>query len=77
VADPVGIDEYITLRRASRLCGISSATLRVQANKGTLRAVRVGGGLLTTWRWLYEYLESRDAASRPTNPLPADYQAPE
>jgi hypothetical protein len=77
MADPVGIDDYMSLRRASKLCGISSATLRAQANKGTLRTKRVGNDLCTTWRWLYEYLESRDATRKQSAPLPPDYQAPE
>jgi hypothetical protein len=70
-------DGYISLRRASKLCGISSGTLRVHANKGMLRHVRIGGDLRTTRRWLHEYLSTRDETRQQVAPLPADDQAPQ
>jgi hypothetical protein len=71
-------DTYITLRRASQLSGVSSGTLRVQANKGKLHTVRLGHDLLTTRRWLHAYLMEASERDRGRRlPLPADYQAPE
>ena len=73
-----GPDEYIALARAGQLAGVAPGTLRNQALAGKLRTVKLAHDLLTTRRWLHEYLESRDDSrgAKPA-PLPADYQAPD
>lgn len=53
------IDEFIDLRAASRLSGIASVTLRAQAEKGRLWAMRLGGRWVTTKERLQHYLDSR------------------
>jgi hypothetical protein len=73
-----GPDEYISLKRAGALSGVRPTTLRVQALAGKLRTVKLARDLLTTRRWLHEYLmaaDERDKGAR--KPLPPDYQAPE
>ena len=73
-----GADEHITLKRASDLSGLSTETLRVQANAGKLRTVKLGRDHLTTRRWLHHYLteaSERDKGNR--KPLPEGYAAPE
>jgi len=54
-----GVDEYIDLRTASKLSGIAPVTLRAQAVKGRLHAVRLGGHWVTTRGHLQRYLDSR------------------
>ena len=53
------IDEFIDLRTASKLSGIASVTLRTQAEKGRLWAIRLGGKWVTTRERLQQYLDSR------------------
>jgi hypothetical protein len=76
------VDQYITLERAAQLSGLSVWTLRNQARSrrsqpARLQAVKLGHDLLTTRRWLHEYLTTRDETRQQAAPLPADYQAPE
>jgi len=71
-------DEYITLKRAARLSGLSTETLRVQANAGKLTTVKLGRDHLTNRRWLHQYLQAADAAQGgQRKPLPADYVIPD
>ncbi len=53
------IDEFLPLREASRLSGIAPVTLRTQAEKGRLWALRLGGQWVTTRERLQQYLDSR------------------
>jgi uncharacterized protein YuzE len=53
------IDEFIDLRTASKLAGIAPVTLRTQAEKGRLWAIRLGGQWVTTRERLQQYLDSR------------------
>jgi uncharacterized protein YuzE len=53
------VDELIDLRRASELSGIAPVTLRTQAEKGRLWAIRLGGQWVTTAERLQQYLDSR------------------
>lgn len=71
-------DQWISLARAAVLAGLSPKTLRHQAVAGKLKTVQPARDLLTTRRWLHEYLLSRDDSrgAQPA-PLPAGYVAPE
>ena len=53
------VDELIDLRQASKLAGIAPVTLRTQAEKGRLWAVRLGGQWVTSRERLQQYLDSR------------------
>ena len=53
-ADP--LDEVLTLAEAARLSGISAHTLAQQADKGKLRARKMGHTWITTKTWLDAYL---------------------
>jgi len=53
------VDEFLDLRRASELAGIAPVTLRTQAEKGRLWAIRLGGQWVTTRERLHQYLDSR------------------
>lgn len=53
------VDEFIDLRTASQLTGIAPVTLRTQARKGRLWAIRLGGLWVTTRERLQHYLDSR------------------
>lgn len=53
------VDEFIDLRKASELSGIAPVTLRTQAEKGRLWAVRLGGQWVTTRERLQQYMDSR------------------
>jgi uncharacterized protein YuzE len=57
------VDEFIDLKTASTLTGIAPVTLRTQAEKGRLWAIRLGGQWVTTRERLQQYLDSR--AKRP------------
>ena len=73
-----GADEYISIPRAALLAGLAPATLRSQATrrKRSLRTTRIAGrGVVTTRRWLHEYLAQRDPRGS-RHPLPASYIAP-
>jgi uncharacterized protein YuzE len=61
------IDEFIDLRQASQLAGIAPVTLRAQAEKGRLWAIRLGGQWVTTRERLQQYLDSRVKTSKSTN----------
>lgn len=53
------LDEFIDLKAASRLSGIAPVTLRTQAEKGRLWAIKLGGQWVTTKERLQQYLDSR------------------
>ena len=53
------VDEFIDLRTASRSAKIAVVTLRTQAEKGRLWAIRLGGQWVTTRERLQQYLDSR------------------
>lgn len=53
------VDEFIDLRTASRLASIAPVTLRTQAEKGRLWAIRLGGQWVTTRERLQQYIDSR------------------
>ncbi len=53
------LDEFIDLKTASRLSGIAPVTLRAQAEKGRLWAIKLGGQWVTTKERLQQYLDSR------------------
>ena len=53
------VDEFIDLKKASQLAGIAPVTLRTQAEKGRLWAIRLGGQWVTTRERLQQYLDSR------------------
>ncbi|MBA7541220.1 hypothetical protein ES705_33527 [subsurface metagenome] len=58
------VDEFIDLKMASRLAGIAPVTLRTQAEKGRLWAIRLGGQWVTTRERLQHYLDSRAKNTR-------------
>jgi uncharacterized protein YuzE len=53
------IDEFIDLKTASSITGLAPVTLRTQAEKGRLWAIRLGGQWVTTRERLQQYLDSR------------------
>lgn len=53
------VDEFIDLKTASRLSDIAAVTLRAQAEKGRLWAMRLGGQWVTTRERLQQYIDSR------------------
>ena len=61
------IDEFIDLRMASKLAEIAPVTLRIQAEKGRLWAVRLGGRWVTTRERLQQYLDSRANKGKSAN----------
>ena len=61
------IDEFIDLRMASKLAEIAQVTLRTQAEKGRLWAVRLGGRWVTTRERLQQYLDSRANKGKSAN----------
>jgi len=61
------LDEFIDLRMASKLASIAPVTLRTQAEKGRLWAIRLGGKWVTTRERLQQYLDSRAKLSKSTN----------
>ena len=54
------LDEFIDLKTASRLSGIAPVTLRTQAERGKLWAIKLGGQWVTTRERLQQYLDSRN-----------------
>jgi hypothetical protein len=50
------LDEVISLAEASRLSGLAPHTLTLQAEKGKLRARKLGHTWITTRHWLDVYL---------------------
>jgi len=61
------VDEFIDLRTASRLATIAAVTLRTQAEKGRLWAIRLGGQWVTTRERLQQYLDSRFKTGKSAN----------
>jgi len=53
------VDEFIDLRTASEISTIAPVTLRTQAEKGRLWAIRLGGQWVTTRDRLQQYIDSR------------------
>ena len=53
------VDEFIDLKMASKLAAIAPVTLRTQAEKGKLWALRLGGQWVTTRERLQQYLDGR------------------
>ena len=53
------LDELIDLKSASRISGIAPVTLRTQAQRGRLWALRLAGQWLTTRERLQQYMDSR------------------
>jgi uncharacterized protein YuzE len=58
------VDEFIDLKMASKLAGIAPVTLRTQAEKGRLWALRLGGQWVTTRERLQQYIDSRSRKAR-------------
>jgi uncharacterized protein YuzE len=53
------VDEFVDLATASNLSGIAPVTLRAQAGKGKLWAIKLGTRWMTTRERLQQYLDSR------------------
>jgi hypothetical protein len=65
-------DDYITLRQATEIAGLSDpAVPRVAIHRGTLQAVKRGRDWFTTREWLDDYLTGR-GARRKRQPSPTD-----
>ena len=60
------VDEFIDLRTASKLATIAPVTLRTQAEKGRLWAIRLGGQWVTTRERLQQYIDSRMRKAKAT-----------
>jgi uncharacterized protein YuzE len=60
-------DEFIDLRTASKSAAIAPVTLRTQAEKSRLWAIRLGGQWMTTRERLQQYMDSRAKTGKPTN----------
>ncbi len=58
------IDEFIDLKTASQLAGIAPVTLRTQAEKGKLWALRLAGQWVTTRERLQQYIDSRSRKAK-------------
>jgi uncharacterized protein YuzE len=58
------IDEFIDLKTASQVAGIAPVTLRTQAEKGRLWAMRLAGQWVTTRERLQQYIDSRSRSAR-------------
>ena len=53
------VDEFIDLNTASKIAGIAPVTLRTQAEKGRLWALKLAGHWVTTRERLQQYVDSR------------------
>lgn len=53
------VDELIDLKRASALSSIAAVTLRTQAERGRLWAMKLGGQWVTSRERLQQYLNTR------------------
>jgi len=62
--DPLTIGQLITLTEAANLSDLNSAFLRQLADKGRLRAKKVGHFWVTTLAAIEEYKESRHRGKR-------------
>ena len=58
------VDEFIDLKTASTLAEIAPVTLRTQAEKGELWALRLGGQWVTIRERLQQYIDSRSRKAR-------------
>lgn len=58
------VDEFIDLKTASQVAGIAPVTLRTQAEKGRLWAMRLAGQWVTTRERLQQYIDSRSRSAR-------------
>jgi uncharacterized protein YuzE len=58
------VDEFIDLKTASQVARIAPVTLRTQAEKGRLWAMRLAGQWVTTRERLQQYLDSRSRSAR-------------
>ncbi|MCX6005383.1 MAG: DUF2283 domain-containing protein [Chloroflexi bacterium] len=58
------VDELIDLKTASEISGIAPVTLRTQAERKRLWAIRLAGQWLTTSERLQQYLDSRRKGSK-------------
>jgi uncharacterized protein YuzE len=61
------VDEFVDLRTASELTTIAPVTLRTQAAKGRLWAIRIGGQWVTTRERLQQYVDSRMRKAKTTD----------
>ena len=64
------LDEVISLAEAARLCGLAPHTLTLQAEKGKLRARKLGHTWITTRHWLDVYLITHSRHRRPGDEPP-------
>jgi uncharacterized protein YuzE len=60
----LSVDELIDLKMASRLSLIAAVTLRTQAEKGKLWALRLSGHWVTTRERLQQYVDSHSRKAR-------------
>jgi len=60
------VDEFIDLKTAAKLAAIAPVTLRTQAEKGRLWALRLGGQWVTTRERLQWYIDSRAKKAKAT-----------
>ena len=58
------LDEIISLAEAARLSGLAPHTLTLQAEKGKLRARKLGHTWITTRHWLDAYLATHSRQKR-------------
>jgi hypothetical protein len=56
VPSPDPLDEVLSLAEAAQLSGLAAHTLTQQAERGKLRARKLGHAWITTRHWLKEYL---------------------
>lgn len=61
------VDEFIDLRTAAKLAAIAPVTLRTQAEKGKLWAMRLGGQWVTTRLRLQQYIDGRGRKAKISN----------
>jgi len=60
----LSVDEWIDLNTASKLSAIAAVTLRTQAEKGKLWALRLSGHWVTTRERLQQYVDGRSRKVR-------------
>jgi hypothetical protein len=58
------LEEILTLSTAAQLSGLAAHTLAQQADRGKLRARKIGRTWVTTRQWLDEYLATHSRAAR-------------
>ena len=66
------LNKYISIARAAEVAGLSPKTVA-----GKLRTVKPAHDLLTTRRWLHDYITGRSSRGGLPVPLPEGYVAPE